>query len=51
MSPQRVQKTTYNQILRVWKINMRIYLEEYNRICAMEEGLISLIIFEIFGTV
>jgi len=28
-----------------------IYLEEYNRICALEEGLISLIMFEVFGNV
>ena len=51
MSPQRVQKTTYNQISRICKINVHIYLDEYNRICALEEGLIWLIIFEVFGTV
>jgi hypothetical protein len=51
MSPQRVPKTTYNQIPRVWKINVHIYLDEYNRICVLEEGLISSIIFEVFGTV
>jgi len=51
MSPRRVLKTTYNQISRIWKISVHIYLDEYNRICALEEGLISLIIFEVFRTV
>lgn len=30
---------------------MHVFIVEYNRICALEEGFISLIIFEVFGTV